>query len=51
MKTVSQGRDPVATGTLVGARAISLTFVIAGGMRAFYDLGILAVFLNHKLQE
>ncbi len=48
VKTSSQSLGPVITGTLSGAHLFWVAFVIAGSMKACYDLGILAVFKNHK---
>ena len=51
VKTSSQSLGPVITGALSGAHLFWIAFVVAGGMKALYDLGILAVFINHKTRE
>ena len=48
VKTSSQSAGPVITGALSGAHLFWVAFVIAGSMKACYDLGILAMFKNHK---
>lgn len=48
VKTSSQSLGPVITGALSGAHLFWVAFVVAGSMKACYDLGILAVFKNHK---
>lgn len=50
VKTSSQSLGPVITGTLSGAHLFWVAFVVAGSMKACYDLGILAMFKNHKTQ-
>lgn len=51
VKTSSQSLGPMVTGVLAGAHAFWLAFVIAGGMKACYDLGILLFFINHRTEE
>jgi len=48
VKTSSQSLGPVITGGLAGAHLFWVAFVVAGSMKASYDLGILALFKNHK---
>ena len=48
VKTSSQSLGPVITGALSGAHLFWVAFVVAGSMKACYDLGTLAVFKNHK---
>ena len=51
VKTSSQSISPVVTGALAGAYLFWIAFVVAGGMKVLYNLGILVIFVNHKTQE
>ena len=48
VKTSSQSLGPVITGALAGAHLFWVAFVVAGSMKASYDLGMLAMFKNHR---
>ena len=51
VKTSSQSIGPVITGALVEARLFWVAFVTAGSLKVLYDLGILAVFVNHDTRD
>ena len=51
VKTLSQSGGPVATGWLAGIGKFWIAFLIAGGMKASYDLGMLKMFLGYKSRE
>ncbi|EJU03038.1 MFS general substrate transporter [Dacryopinax primogenitus] len=50
-RTLAQAAGPWISGRLSETGHLWLSFVVAGGMKAVYDLGILAVFLNTKPRE
>ncbi len=50
-KTVSQSLGPLLTGVLVDANVFWVSFVCAGTLKVSYDLGLLALFVNHEKQE
>ena len=50
VKTLSQSGGPVATGYLAGVGKFRIAFLIAGGMKASYDLGILKMFLGYRIR-
>ena len=51
VKTLSQSGGPVATGWLAGIGKFWVAFLIAGGMKASYDLAMLKMFLGYKSRE
>jgi len=51
VKTMSQSVGPVVTGVLVQKGKFWVTFVVAGAMKASYDFGILAMFLEAKSHD
>ncbi|KAI6380929.1 hypothetical protein MCOR25_001454 [Pyricularia grisea] len=51
LKTVAQSVGPSATGLLAGSGHFWVAFVVAGSLKATYDLGLLAVFKNHEKEE
>ena len=51
VKTLSQSGGPIATGWLAGIGKFWIAFLIAGAMKASYDLAILKIFLGYKGRE
>lgn len=51
VKTLSQSGGPVATGYLAGIGKFWIAFLVAGAMKASYDLGMLKMFLGYKSRE
>lgn len=51
VKTLSQSGGPVATGWLAGIGKFWLAFLIAGGLKASYDLAMLKMFLGYRSRE
>ena len=51
VKTTSQSLGPVVTGALSAANRFWIAFVVAGGLKVLYDLGILLIFVNHKTRD
>ena len=51
VKTLSQSAGPLITGVLAGKGIFWVAFVVAGSLKASYDLGMLAMFVNHKSHE
>lgn len=51
VKTLSQSAGPVITGGLAGSGKFWVAFLVAGSMKATYDLGMLAMFLGFKGHE
>ncbi|CAD6581784.1 MAG: hypothetical protein ASARMPREDX12_000665 [Alectoria sarmentosa] len=51
VKTLSQSGGPVATGWLAGIGKFWVAFLIAGAMKASYDLAMLKMFLGYKSRE
>lgn len=51
IKTLSQSAGPVATGYLAGIHKFWIVFMLAGAMKASYDLGMLKMFLGHQTRE
>ncbi|KAH9433869.1 hypothetical protein MCOR27_003889 [Pyricularia oryzae] len=51
LKTIAQSVGPSATGFLAGSGHFWVAFVVAGSLKATYDLGLLAVFKNHEKEE
>ncbi|KAI9838039.1 MAG: hypothetical protein M1819_006193 [Sarea resinae] len=51
VKTLSQSAGPSITGLLAKANHFGLAFVLAGGLKATYDLGLLAMFVGKKPED
>ncbi|KAL9124178.1 MAG: hypothetical protein Q9217_006472, partial [Psora testacea] len=51
VKTLSQSGGPITTGFLAGIGKFWISFLIAGGMKVSYDLGMLKMFLGYKSRE
>jgi sugar phosphate permease len=51
VKTSAQTLGPLITGVLASNKLFWVAFVMAGSLKATYDLGMLAVFANHKPRE
>ena len=51
VKTLSQSIGPYATGWLAGTNKFWVAFLVAGAMKASYDLGMLGMFLGFKSRE
>ena len=51
VKTLSQSAGPVVTGWLAGLDKFWLAFLLAGSLKASYDLGMLRLFLGFKGRE
>lgn len=51
VKTSSQSLGPLITGVLASSNHFWVAFVLAGALKATYDLGMLAVFAGHKTRE
>ena len=51
VKTLSQSGGPIATGWLAGIGKFWIAFLVAGTMKASYDLAILKIFLGYKSRE
>lgn len=50
VKTLSQSGGPTVTGILAGSDRFWIAFVVAGSMKASYDLGLLTFFLKVEKQ-
>ncbi|KAF2725927.1 MFS general substrate transporter [Polychaeton citri CBS 116435] len=50
VKTMSQSSGPLITGSLAGSDRFWIAFVVAGSLKVGYDLGMLHMFLNIKLE-
>lgn len=50
VKTMSQSSGPLITGALAGGGRFWVAFVVAGALKAGYDLGMLTMFVNTKLE-
>lgn len=50
-KTAAQSIGPAITGLLVGRNLFWVAFLMAGSLKAVYDISILAVFVNHQTRE
>ncbi|KAH0542392.1 hypothetical protein FGG08_003237 [Glutinoglossum americanum] len=46
VKTLSQSAGPLVTGFLAGGGRFWIAFAVAGSLKASYDLGLLAMFVN-----
>lgn len=51
VKTLSQSGGPVATGWLAGMGRFWVAFLVAGGLKAAYDLSLLKMFLGYRGRE
>ncbi len=51
VKTFSQSGGPVATGWLAGIGKFWVAFLVAGALKASYDLAMLKMFLGYKTRE
>ncbi|KAK5710103.1 hypothetical protein LTR17_019165 [Elasticomyces elasticus] len=50
VKTMSQSSGPLITGTLAGTDQFWIAFVVAGALKASYDVGMLGMFVNHRIE-
>jgi MFS family permease len=50
VKTLSQSSGPLITGLMADDGRFWIAFLLAGTLKASYDLGLLTVFLNHKVE-
>ena len=50
VKTMSQSSGPLITGLMANHGAFWIAFLLAGMLKASYDLGLLTVFLHHKAE-
>lgn len=48
LKTTAQSAGPLVTGVLAGEGRFWIAFVVAGALKASYDLGMLVIFSNYK---
>jgi MFS family permease len=51
VRTFSQSCGPFITGLLAQSGSFWVTFVLAGSLKAGYDMGLLAAFSRHKVLE
>ncbi|CZR67860.1 related to Staphylococcus multidrug resistance protein [Phialocephala subalpina] len=51
VRTFSQSCGPFITGLLAQSGNFWVTFIVAGSLKAAYDLGLLAAFSHHKVQD
>ena len=51
VRTLSQSGGPSVTGWLAGIGSFWIAFVVAGSLKASYDLAMLKMFLGHKTYE
>lgn len=51
VKTLSQSLGPLLTGVLVTRNLFWVAFMLAGALKAVYDLGMLGIFVGHKCRE
>lgn len=51
IRTFSQSCGPFITGLLAQSGNFWITFILAGALKAAYDLGLLAAFSSHKVQD
>lgn len=51
LKTVAQALGSLITGALVDQNLFWVAFVVAGSLKASYDLGILAIFKDHERER
>ncbi|KAK5107569.1 hypothetical protein LTR62_001012 [Meristemomyces frigidus] len=50
VKTMSQSSGPLITGVLAGKNHFWVAFVIAGVLKGSYDMGLLAMFVNTRIE-
>ena len=50
VKTVSQSSDPLITGALASDKRFWIASVVAGSLKAPYDLAMLSMFVNPPLE-
>lgn len=50
VKTLSQSAGPSFTGLLAGTRRFWVAFVVAGALKASYDVGLLVLFVKTRLE-
>ena len=50
VKTMSQSSGPLITGVLAQGSRFWIAFVVAGGLKASYDLAMLSMFASTKLE-
>lgn len=50
-KTLCQSAGPAITGWLAGLERFWIAFIVAGGMKASYDLAMLKMFVGYKSRE
>ncbi|KAL8698511.1 MAG: hypothetical protein Q9201_006536 [Fulgogasparrea decipioides] len=51
VKTLSQSGGPVLTGWLAGTKRFWVAFLLAGALKAGYDLAMLKIFLGYRSRE
>lgn len=51
VKTFGCSIGPSITGPLAERGLIKYSFILAGSLKATYDLGVLAVFAGHEMRE
>ncbi|KAL8919035.1 MAG: hypothetical protein Q9208_007001 [Pyrenodesmia sp. 3 TL-2023] len=51
VRTLSQSGGPVVTGWLAGMKKFWVAFLVAGGLKAGYDLAMLKLFLGYRSRE
>lgn len=51
LKTTAQSGGPLITGILAGEGKFWIAFAVAGALKAGYDLGLLAIFSDTKVQK
>ncbi|TKA70890.1 hypothetical protein B0A55_08100 [Friedmanniomyces simplex] len=50
VKTMSQSSGPLITGTLAGGGRFWVAFVVAGALKASYDIGMLTMFVGMRIE-
>lgn len=51
LRTLASTTGPTLTGLLAGSNRFWVAFVVAGGLRLAYDVGLFAMFINIKLHK
>ena len=51
VKTLSQSLGPLITGILVDRNLFWVAFLVAGCLKATYDIGMLLIFASYKTRE
>jgi hypothetical protein len=51
VKTSTQSLGPLVTGILADRGVFGASFILAGGLKVMYDLGILASFLSMEREK